>query len=487
MPDDSDQVPPARDETGRGQRVHRSAQAATSATHDAQSAARSASETSLAALQAAISAASMADRARDTTAGTVAAAAVVTADLAAVAATAVETAAAARARTVASSALAALESIATQLPDGVDPAVARLAAASVAARVAADVIAQEHSTAEAARIVAAAVTMAAEATALAAAAAAETVALAAGSAAESGDGVARSSALSEAASERAAESSTYVRRLAMRAAADLDAPPLAAELQQALLRDELMLHYQPQYRLDTGDFVAVEALLRWENPTRGLLPPSEFLGVAESHPLLTIIGDWVLETAIVQAGSWFRQAGESSPQVWVNVSCEQFDQRHLPALVARLLDAHGVPAAKLGIELTERQVAQRVDAVAADLESLHDLGVSLAVDDFGTGYASLDYLRRFTFDEIKIDRAFVTGIGQNRTDTAVASSIVALGHALDMMVVAEGVETQAQNDALRDLGCDLGQGYLLHRPTPADQISTLLAATSASASASEVS
>lgn len=466
---------------GARKRVYRSAQAAALAAQDAQSAARSASETSLAALQAAISAATVAKLTRDMAAETVAAAAVATADLAARTASAVEIAAAARAQVVANSALAALESIAAQLPDGVDPDVARLAAASVAARVAADLIAQQNSTEEAARIVAAAVTMAAQATALAATAAAETVALEAGSAAQSGDDVARSSFLSEAASERAVASSSHVMQLALQAAEGLAVPPMAAELDQALLHDELELHYQPQYRLDTGELVAVEALLRWQNPLRGLLPPADFLAAAESHPLITRLGDWVLDSAIAQAGSWLRQTGASCPRVWVNVSCEQFDERHhLPSLVTRLLSKHGVPAAKFGIELTERQVALRADAVGADLEQLRELGVSLSVDDFGTGYASLDYLRRFSFDEIKIDQSFVSGIRNSRTDTAVASSIITLGHALDMRVVAEGVETQEQLDMLRDLGCDLGQGYLLHRPVPADQIGRLLTAAAVS-------
>lgn len=155
--------------------------------------------------------------------------------------------------------------------------------------------------------------------------------------------------------------------------------------------------------------------------------------------------------------------------MWVNISGDQLGRHHLTGVVAELLSATGVAPEYLGIEVTERQLARRADDVAADLSELHDLGVALAVDDFGTGYASLDYLRRFTFNEIKIDRSFVSGI-QDRTNTAVTSSIIALARSLDLVVVGEGVETQAQYDRLRTLGCPVSQGYLLHRPAPAEII-----------------
>jgi EAL domain-containing protein (putative c-di-GMP-specific phosphodiesterase class I) len=226
--------------------------------------------------------------------------------------------------------------------------------------------------------------------------------------------------------------------------------------------------------MDTGALVAVEALLRWHHPTRGLLYPGDFLHVAEGRPLIIPIGDWVLATAVHQADSWRRELGDQAPDMWVNITGDQLGRHHLDAVVAKLLSKTGLPPAKLGLEVTERQLIRRADAVAADLRALRDLGVSLAVDDFGTGYASLDYLRQFTFDEIKIDRSFVAGLGRDRTDTAVTAAIIALGRSLDLIVVAEGVETQEQYDQLRDLGCDRSQGYLMHRPAPPDVIGKLL-------------
>jgi EAL domain-containing protein (putative c-di-GMP-specific phosphodiesterase class I) len=285
--------------------------------------------------------------------------------------------------------------------------------------------------------------------------------------------------MTAAASDRAVESTARVAHLASRAAAELVGPVMVAELQHALEHDELRLHYQPLYHLRTGELVAVEALLRWQHPVRGLLLPYEFIDVAERHPLTTPIGDWVVRAALEQASAWLGRFGGSAPRVWVNVSSEQLGQRLLPRLVEKLLAELEVPAAKFGVEVTERQLVRRLDAVAADLLDLHDLGVALAVDDFGTGYASLDYLRRFTFDEVKIDRSFISGVGRDATDTAVTASIITLGRSLGLTVVAEGVETQDQFDALLDLGCDVSQGYLLQRPAPAGVITGLLRAVAA--------
>jgi EAL domain-containing protein (putative c-di-GMP-specific phosphodiesterase class I) len=248
---------------------------------------------------------------------------------------------------------------------------------------------------------------------------------------------------------------------------------MVAELLRALEEDELRLHFQPMYSLDTGAIVGVEALIRWQHPTRGLLHPADFLGVAEGPHLVTPIGDWVLETAAAQAAAWQRDVGDHAPVTWVNISCDQLGRRHLTEVVERLLSGSGLAPALLGIEVTERQLARRVDDVADDLLDLRQLGVALAVDDFGTGYASLDYLRRFGFDEIKIDRSFVSGL-QDRTDSAITSSIITLARSLDLTVVGEGVETQAQFDRLRLLGCDVAQGFLLHRPAVADTITTAL-------------
>jgi EAL domain-containing protein (putative c-di-GMP-specific phosphodiesterase class I) len=159
--------------------------------------------------------------------------------------------------------------------------------------------------------------------------------------------------------------------------------------------------------------------------------------------------------------------------MWVNISCDQLGRRHLVGVVDRLLSQHGLAADRLGIEVTERQLARRADDIATDLLELRGLGVALAVDDFGTGYASLDYLRRFTFDEVKIDRSFVAGIG-DRTDEAVISSIIALAGSLGLSMVAEGVETHEQFVFLRLLGCTVCQGYLHQRPAPAEIVDAVL-------------
>ena len=250
---------------------------------------------------------------------------------------------------------------------------------------------------------------------------------------------------------------------------------LAGELSQALARDELRLHYQPTYDLQTGVIIGVEALLRWQHPTRGLLGPAEFLDVAEGRRLMIPIGDWVLATASRQASSWQRTFGVCAPDMWVNISSQQLGKQHLTGIIEQILAATGLAPAKLGLEVTERQLIGSADSARADLLDLRELGLRLAIDDFGTGFNSLSYLRRFPFDEIKIDQSFISGLGRDRTDTAVTSSVIALGRSLELVVVAEGVETEDQYHRLQDLGCDLAQGYLLQRPAPPETIDSLLA------------
>ena len=450
------------------------ADASTIASRDVAAVAQSAADTRASAHEAVAASGVVASRAKHATGATVAAAATAAAEIADQAATAVQAEAVARALDVAASAVLALETIAANLPEGVDTDGARKVAAAVAATVAADVIAQAKLTEDAAARVARAVAHAAEAAALAAVAAAGIVDVAAGAAEASADMLAGSSAATQAASGVALESTAHVTELAQRRVALLRRAPLVVELRRALEQDELRLHYQPMYSMKTGAVVGVEALLRWQHPTRGLLPPSEFLDVAEGPHMVTPIGDWVLEAAVTQATAWQRILGLRTPVMWVNISCEQLGRQHLTQVVDRLLTTTGLAPERLGIEVTERQLARRVDAVATDLTALRELGITLAVDDFGTGYASLDYLRRFSFGEIKIDRSFVSGLGQDRTDTAVTSSIIALARSLGLTVVAEGVETQAQYDCLHQLGCGVAQGYLLHRPAPPETVDDLL-------------
>ena len=449
------------------------ADAAMLAARDAKAAARSAAQTTESARDALDAVGTVATSASRARASAVATAASVTAEIAAQAASQVRAEAADRALDVAAAAVAALERIAAALPDDVDPDGARRVAALVAATVAADVIAQAKLTDEAAARVAKAVAVAADAAATAAVAAAAVVDVAVGSAELSAQDMRVWSAATEAASRTAVESTGRVADLALRRVTQLRQAPRVAELGLGLERGELRLHYQPMYSIESGAVVGVEALLRWQHPSRGLLPPSEFLDVAEAPALVVPVGDWVLATAVAQAAAWHRALGDRAPVMWVNISCDQLGRQHLTGVVDRLLTQEALPLGFLGIEVTERQLARRADDIATDLQELRRLGVALAVDDFGTGYASLDYLRRFAFDEVKIDRSFVAGL-QDKTDAAVIASIIALARSLDLTVVAEGVETQDQHDFLRRLGCGVAQGYLLQRPAAAATIDTLL-------------
>lgn len=451
------------------------ADAAASAAQDTAAAARLMDDLTVAAEEAASAVDGVASRARYATAATVAAAASAAAQVASETAASVHTQAKLQASNVAAAAVAALESVATDLPQDVDPAWARRAASEVASTVAAEVVAEAELADDAATKVSDAVVLAAEGAALAALAAASIVAGAAHSAGKVAREVADSSTDARAASTAAVESTARVADLAMRRATLLHRAPLAIELGEALEQGQLRLHYQPLYSMETGAPVGAEALLRWQHPTRGMLPPAEFLDVAEGPQLVRPIGDWVLQTAAKQAAQWQRDLGERAPRMWVNVSCDQFGGRHLVALLKRLLEEHQLKPGSLGIEVTERQLARRMDDVESDLNDLRDLRVPTAVDDFGTGYASLDYLRRFTFDEVKIDRSFVAGLPAP-INTAIISSIITLGSSLGMSIVAEGVETPEQHDLLKGLGCGFSQGYLFHRPAPAEALSALLGA-----------
>lgn len=451
------------------------AEAAATAARDTVAVERSASDLTIAVHDAMSALDAVASRARSATASTVAAAASAAAEVAAEAAMGVRAETNVQASKVAAAAMAAVQSVGADLPEDVNRKWARRVAATVASSVAAEVVAQAKLADDAATKVREAVELAAESAALAALAAASIVEVAAHSAGEIARAVAGSSIDARVASQVAVESTARVAELAMTRARLLHQAPLVLELQRALEEHELRLHYQPLYSMTTGAVLAVEALLRWEHPSRGLLPPWAFLDVAEGPQLITPIGDWVLKTAAAQAAQWQRDFGEGAPRVWVNISCDQLGRRHLVGLLEGLLGAHELQPGSLGVEVTERQLARRLEDVSSDLIALRNLRVPLAVDDFGTGYASLDYLRRFPFDEIKIDRSFVAGL-PDPVNVGIISSIITLGDSLGLDVVAEGVETQEQHDRLQALGCGFAQGYLRQRPAPAEIITGLLQA-----------
>lgn len=245
------------------------------------------------------------------------------------------------------------------------------------------------------------------------------------------------------------------------------------ELHHALRRGELVLHYQPKLDLRNGSISGVEALVRWQHPKRGLVPPVDFIPLAESLGLIQPIGEWVLREACRQARQWMDD-GLPKLKVAVNVSAHQLRNARLPDIVASALDAHGLPPDRLELELTESAVMDDIDAATAILKRISALGVSLALDDFGTGHASLSYLRQLPFDSLKIDRSFIRNLVTHPGDASLALTIIAMGHSLGMRTVAEGVETEAQREYLRKHLCDEVQGYLISRPLPARETGAYL-------------
>ncbi len=248
----------------------------------------------------------------------------------------------------------------------------------------------------------------------------------------------------------------------------IDRHALMTDLRQAITDNTLTLHYQPLASLHTGEVVGLEALLRWIHPKRGLIPPDQFIPLAEQTGLIGAVTSWVLEEALRQWTLWERLG--SHPVVQVNLSMRDVQDLCLPDQVAMLLHRHTVPPAQLTLEITES--ALMADPVRARdvLTRLAALGVRLAIDDFGTGYSSLGYLRELPVHEVKIDQLFVRGMHEHAKDAAIVHSIVALGHALGLTVVAEGVETRAMWDLLEALGCDMAQGYYISRPLPESDV-----------------
>lgn len=250
---------------------------------------------------------------------------------------------------------------------------------------------------------------------------------------------------------------------------------IEARLRRALAQGELRLHYQPQVDIASGRIVGVEALLRWQDPDEGLVPPGRFIPVAESSGLISPVGQWVLQEACRQGQLW-HSAGWGPLTVAVNVSPRQFQLGDLVQDVSAALAQSGFPAHSLELEITESAMAERPEQALALLNQLGDRGLRLAVDDFGTGYSSLAHIKRFPIDVLKIDQGFVRDIPQNADDMAICSAIIAMGHSMGLSVLAEGVETQAQLDFLRQRGCDHYQGYLRSRPVPAEELEALLRA-----------
>ena len=249
---------------------------------------------------------------------------------------------------------------------------------------------------------------------------------------------------------------------------------LETSLRRALERNELLLYYQPKRDLSRGGISGVEALLRWHHPDLGLLQPSRFIPLAEETGLIVPIGKWVLKTACAQNMAWQRQ-GLPAIRIAVNLSPRQFADPNLLHDIRAALEKSGMPAQLLELEITESMVMQNVERTVRVLEAIKSLGITLAIDDFGTGYSSMSLVKKFPIDVLKIDRSFVREIMNDSEDKAIADAIISLGRALNLTVVAEGVETAEQEAFLRAHNCDEIQGYLISKPVPADEFAAFLA------------
>lgn len=248
---------------------------------------------------------------------------------------------------------------------------------------------------------------------------------------------------------------------------------MEAALHEALLKEQFILHYQAQVS-GQHQIVGVEALLRWQDPRRGMVPPGEFIAIAEESSLIVPLGRWVIETACSQLARWANRTETDHLTIAVNVSARQFQQDDFVDHVLATLERHGVRADRLKLELTESLLSADIEGIIAKMNALKGYGVGFSLDDFGTGYSSLSYLKRLPLDQLKIDQSFVRGILLDPNDAAIAKMVIALSDSMGLKVIAEGVETQAQREFLAGLGCHNYQGYLFSRPVPVEDFEALL-------------
>lgn len=248
---------------------------------------------------------------------------------------------------------------------------------------------------------------------------------------------------------------------------------LEIDLGIAYEQSEFQLYYQPQVNLITGRIIGAECLLRWQHPKRGLVGPNQFIQVAEETGLIMPIGEWILRTACTQGQIW-RSANLMPLRISVNLSARQFKQQDLVETVIQILDETGFDPKFLVLELTETSIMEDVDATITTLQELKAKGIEISIDDFGTGYSSLNYLKRFPIDTLKIDQSFINQVTEDAHDAAIATAIIAMAQSLNLKVIAEGVETEAQLAFLRKHGCQAIQGYLYSPPVPAEEIQNFI-------------
>jgi EAL domain-containing protein (putative c-di-GMP-specific phosphodiesterase class I) len=248
---------------------------------------------------------------------------------------------------------------------------------------------------------------------------------------------------------------------------------LETSLRYALERNEFLLHFQPVVSLGSGEIVGMEALIRWRHASLGMIPPSQFIPLAEETGVIVPISAWVLRTACQQNMQWQKE-GLKSIRMAVNLSARQFYERGFLKEVTSILRETGLAPQYLEFELTEGIIMENAEATIVTLDEFHQLGITISIDDFGTGYSSLNYLKRFPVNKLKIDQSFVRDIVTDADDAAITNAIVALGHSLKLKTIAEGVETPEQLEFLRSIHCDEMQGYLFSKPLPADEATKLL-------------
>jgi EAL domain-containing protein (putative c-di-GMP-specific phosphodiesterase class I) len=249
---------------------------------------------------------------------------------------------------------------------------------------------------------------------------------------------------------------------------------LENQLRRALDRDEMVLYYQPQLDIQSGRVTGAEALMRWQHPDLGLVPPGRFIPIAEETGLIRELGAWAIHEACRQSKAW-QDDGLDPIRVSVNVSSEQFRDGNLLATVSTALGESGLDSTQLVLELTEGMIMPNPQEAAQMLHEMNEMHVKISVDDFGTGYSALSYLQRFPLSELKIDRSFVQGIPEDQDGAAIVSAIIAMARSLGLRLVAEGVESRAQLEFLRERGCDEFQGFLFSKPVPPDRCALLLA------------
>jgi two-component system, chemotaxis family, CheB/CheR fusion protein len=240
-------------------------------------------------------------------------------------------------------------------------------------------------------------------------------------------------------------------------------------LRLALEKNQLVLHYQPQIDLATGQLIGIEALARWPDPGNGMISPALFIPLAEKCGLIEKLGEWVTNAACAQMAQWLA-LGYQFPHLSINVSVEQFRRGGVLAMMERMLEFYHLPAKNIMLEITESTLAEDNASLLETLQNLKKLGLQISIDDFGTGYSSLARLKSYPIDELKIDRSFVDDITEQGQDRIIAQTIIAMSKTLGFTVVAEGVETEAQLDTLRHLNCDAVQGYLISKPLSADEL-----------------